>query len=94
MEAINLQGAVEDSVEKYWSARAMLDGRPEWSEVDPFTQMDIKNAALPFISYSVPNLFGQFAKQVTETIESGESMGLDADTILLAVRAKLSEHAS
>lgn len=93
MSPIDLQPIVETSVERFWNLRTMFDGRPEWSDVDPITKMDVKNSAMPFIAHAAPEFFKQFSGQVLDAIKSGEELGVDSDTILLSIKATLTEHA-
>lgn len=89
MQEIDLQPIVESASEKFWNLRTILNGRPDWSELDAFTKYEVQNQAIPFIAHSVPSVFKQFSKQILDTIESGEELGMDAETILLSVKAEL-----
>jgi hypothetical protein len=94
MQAIDLQPAVHASAKEYWNLRTMLDGRPEWDDLDAITRQEVQNHAIPFISHAVPELFKQFTQQILDLIIMSEEKGVDPYLILTDIKMKLEDHSA
>jgi hypothetical protein len=88
---ISTQQVTEDVASKLWESNDPLGMKGPLEAQDKMVQYHLKNMVLPVVTKTLPIAEKHFKDKMRELIAKGNSLGMNADMILLDISMEIGE---